>query len=104
MCYDGCQWMGQLGQADEMPLCLQVMLEHFEKWSTDFVGPIAPTSLNQIHILVFTYFVKKWVEDKVVPYAIEKVVVDFLFTDFLLDFVYHEKLLLTMDHSLFLIW
>ena len=57
------------------------MIEHFEKWAIDFVGPINPTSLNKKHILVCTDFVKKWVEAKVVSFVTERVVVDFLFIE-----------------------
>lgn len=70
--------MGQLGQDNEMYLCPQVIIEPFEKWAIEFMGPIAPTSLNKRHILVCTYFVTKWVEARVFPYA-TKEVVDFLF-------------------------
>ena len=64
-----------------MPLCPQVMIAPFEKWAIDFIGPINPTSLSQKHILVCTDFVMKWVEAKAVSFAIEKIVVDFLFTE-----------------------
>ena len=47
----------------------------------DFVQPINPISLNKNHIFVCTNFVTKWVEAKAVSFAIEKVVVDFLFTE-----------------------
>lgn len=64
-----------------MPLCPQVIIEPFEKWANDFVGPINPTSLNKKHILVCTDFITKWVEAKVVSFATKKVVVDFLFIE-----------------------
>lgn len=75
---DSCQRMCQPSQANEIPLCPQVMIKPFEKWAIDFVGPIAPKSLNKRHILVCTNFVIKWVEAKVVSFATKKVVVDFL--------------------------
>jgi len=65
-----------------MPLCPQVMIEPFEKWAIDFVGPINPTSSNKKHILVCIDFVTKWVEVKAIYFANERVVVDFLFTRF----------------------
>ena len=57
------------------------MIESFEKWAIDFIGPINPMSLSKKHILVCTDFVTKWVEAKVVSFATEKFVVDFLFTE-----------------------
>ena len=57
------------------------MIEPFEKWAIDFIGPINPTSLSKKHILVCTDFVTKWVEAKAISFATEKVVVDFLFTE-----------------------
>ena len=73
--------MGQPNQTNEMPLCPQVMIEPFEKWAIDFIGPINPTSLSKKNISVCTDFVTKWVEAKAVSFATEKVVVDFLFTE-----------------------
>ena len=72
--------MGQPNQTNEMPLCPQVMIEPFEKWAIDFIGPINPTSLSKKHILVCTDFVTKWVEANVFSFATEKVV-DFLFSE-----------------------
>jgi len=57
------------------------MIEPFETWAIDFIGPINPTSLSKKHILVYTKFVTKWVKAKVVSFSIEKVVFDFLFTE-----------------------
>ena len=38
------------------------MIEPFEKWAIDFLGPRNPTSLIKKHILFFTDFVTKWVD------------------------------------------
>lgn len=78
--------MGQPNQTNEMLVCPQVMIEPFEKWAIDFIGPINPKSLSKKHILVCTDFVTKWVEAKVVSFATEKIVVDFLFTEILTRF------------------
>lgn len=57
------------------------MLKPFEKWAIGFLGPIAPTSLNKRHILVYIDFVTKWVEARAVPFSTKNVVVDFLFIE-----------------------
>ena len=73
--------MGKPIKRDEMPLQPQVLIEPFEKWALDFVGPINPTSKKKRYILVCMDYVTKWVEAKVVPRAIEQVVVNFLHED-----------------------
>ena len=64
-----------------MPLHPQVVLESFEKWAIDFVGPFNPPSHQKDYILVCTDYVTKWVEARVVTRAIEQVVADFLFEE-----------------------
>ena len=78
---DSCQRMGKPIKRDEMPLQPQVLIEPFEKWALDFVGPINPTSKKKRYILVCTDYVTKWVEAKVVPRETKQVVVDFLHED-----------------------
>ena len=47
-----------------MPLQPQVLMEPFEKWALDFVGPINPPSKQKNYILVCTNYVTKRVEAK----------------------------------------
>eukprot|EP00253_Pinus_taeda_P015861 PITA_15861 len=75
------QWMGQHGHLDEMPLQPQVVLESFEIWAIDFVGPFNPPSYQKVHILVCTDYVTMWVETKALEKATEQVVSDFLFEE-----------------------
>jgi hypothetical protein len=78
---DECQQMGKPTTRDQMPLQSQVIIEPFEKWELEFVGPINPASKNKKYILICTNYVTKWVEAKSLPAASEQSVVDFLFND-----------------------
>ena len=71
--------MGHLGQADEIPLQLQLVVEPFERWALDFVGPFNPPSNQKAHILVATDYVTKWVEAIALPRATKELVIKFLF-------------------------
>ena len=78
---DGCQRMGKLVQRDEMPLQPQVLIETFERWALDFVGPIILASKGKSYILVCMDYVTKWIEAKALPRATKQAVVDFLYED-----------------------
>jgi transposase InsO family protein len=69
-----------------MPLQSQVMLEPFERWAIDFVGPINPPSNQKVYILVFIDYMTKWVEAKALIRASEEVVLAFLFEDIFVRF------------------
>ena len=64
-----------------MPLQPQVLIEPFERWALDFVGPITPASKGKSYILVCTDYVTKWIEAKALPRATEQAVEDFLYED-----------------------
>jgi hypothetical protein len=83
---DSCQRMGQPTHRDEMPLQSQVVLEPFERWAMDFVGPIHPPSNQKVYILVCTDYMTKWVEAKALIRASEEVVLAFLFEDIFVRF------------------
>jgi transposase InsO family protein len=78
--------MGQPNHRDEMPLQPQVLLEPFERWAIDFVGPINPPSNQKVYILVCTDYIIKWVEAKILIRALEEVVLAFLFEDIFVRF------------------
>ena len=54
--------MGQPSTQDEMPLQPQLVVEPFDRWALDFVGPINPPLKQKFYILVRTDYMKKWVE------------------------------------------
>ena len=78
--------MGRPTASDQMPLQPQVMIEPFEKWALDFLGPISPMSRKKKYILVCTDYVTKWVEAKALFRAIEKLVVEFIYEEIFTQF------------------
>lgn len=58
----------------------RVLIEPFERWVVDFVGPINPMSKGK-YILVCTNYVTKWVEARALPRETEKSVIDFIFSN-----------------------
>ena len=78
---DSFQIIGKPTSSDEIPLQHQVMIEPFEKWALDFVGPIYPMSCRNKYILVCMEYVTKWVEAKALFRATEKSVVEFIYEE-----------------------
>eukprot|EP00253_Pinus_taeda_P002703 PITA_02703 len=68
-----------------MPLKPQVLIEPFEQWALDFVGPINPPSNGKRYILVCTDYVTKWTEAKAVSRATKDTVVTFLFEEIFVE-------------------
>eukprot|EP00253_Pinus_taeda_P028563 PITA_28563 len=66
-----------------MPLNSQLVIEPFEQWALDFVGPINPSSNQKTYILVATEYVTKWVAPEALPRATEDFVIQFLFHIFM---------------------
>jgi transposase InsO family protein len=77
---------------DEMPLQSQVVLDPFERWAMDFVGPIHPPSNQKVYIMVCTDYMTKWVEGKKLIRASEEVVLAFLFEDIFVRFSVPKEL------------
>eukprot|EP00253_Pinus_taeda_P035980 PITA_35980 len=76
---DSCQRVGKPTLLNEIPLQPQVLIEPFEKWALDFIGPINPPSKQKKYILICTDYVTKWVEAKALVYVTENSVVNFLY-------------------------
>ena len=79
---DSCQRAGRPGQYNEIPLNPQLVIEPFERWALDFVGPISPPSNQKTCILVATEYVTKWVEAEALSKATEESVINFIFQIF----------------------
>jgi hypothetical protein len=79
--------------ADEIPLHAQVMIEPFEKWALDFVGPISAMSRNKKIILVCTYYVTKWVEAKYLFRVLKNLFLNSFMKTYLPALVFLMKLL-----------
>jgi len=62
------------------------VLEPFERWAMDFIGPVNPPYNNKLYILVCTDYMTKWVEEKALSRASEESVLAFLFEDIFLRF------------------
>ena len=78
--------MGQPNRLDEMPLQPQFVVEPFNKWALEFVGPINPPSKQKVYILVQTDYMTKRVEATAPVRATDKFVVDFLFEEIFTNF------------------
>ena len=74
---DRCQRLGKLSRRHMMPLNPILVVELFDVWGIDFMGPF-PTSYRYAYILVGVYYVSKWVE--AIPYKTydHRVVLKFL--------------------------
>lgn len=74
---DKCQRSGNISWKNEMPLNNILVVELFDIWGIDFMGPFPPSFSNQ-YILVAVDYVSKWAEAVALPTNDAKVVVNFL--------------------------
>ena len=83
---DNFQRMGQPNKLDDIPLQTHLVVEHFERWALDFIGPINPPSKQKVYILVCTNYMKKWVEGVALVKANEQDVIDLLYGEIFAQF------------------
>ncbi|XP_021996255.1 uncharacterized protein K02A2.6-like [Helianthus annuus] len=76
MC-DRCQRTDNISSKDEMPQNPIQVLEVFDVWGIDFMGPF-PSSSGNRYILVAIDYVSMWVEAQALPTSDARVVVRFL--------------------------
>ncbi|KAK1431640.1 hypothetical protein QVD17_08144 [Tagetes erecta] len=74
---DACQRTGNISSKNEMPQNPIQILEIFDVWGIDFMGPF-PLSNGNRYILVAIDYVSKWVEAQALPTNDSRVVVKFL--------------------------
>ncbi|KAJ0494617.1 putative nucleotidyltransferase, Ribonuclease H [Helianthus annuus] len=74
---DRCQRTDNISSNDEMPQNPIQVLEIFDVWGIDFMGPF-PSSSGNRYILVAIDYVSKWVEAQALPTNDARVVVRFL--------------------------
>ena len=58
---DRCQKIGNISSINEMPLRGTMVMQLFDVWGIDFMGPFPP-SFGNLYILLAVYYVSKWVE------------------------------------------
>ena len=69
--------MGNINKRHEMPLQDILVVQLFDVWGIDFMGPF-PTSFGNIYILLAVDYVSKWVEATACPKNDGNIVVGFL--------------------------
>ena len=74
---DKCQRLGKISRRHMMPLNPILVIELFDVWGIDFMGPF-PTSFEYIYILVGVDYISKWVEVVPCKAADHKTVLKFL--------------------------
>ncbi|KAK0580012.1 hypothetical protein LWI29_035005 [Acer saccharum] len=74
---DRCQRTGNITKRNEMPLSFDLVIELFDVWGIDFMGPF-PSSCGYSYILVAVDYVSKWVEAKATKTNDSKCVVKFV--------------------------
>ncbi|XP_038695435.1 uncharacterized protein LOC119992714 [Tripterygium wilfordii] len=74
---NNCQRSGNIGRRNEMPLNSILVVEMFDVWGIDFMGPFPP-SFGYTYILVAVDYVSKWVEALATRTNDHRVVLTFL--------------------------
>ena len=78
--YDHCQRLGNSSAQNQMPQTPILIVEIFDVWGIDFMGPF-PSSFDNLYIILAVDYVSKWVEAKATRTNTTRVVVDFLKTN-----------------------
>ena len=83
-----CQCTWRPSRRDVMPLNLQVMLQAFDKWAIDFVGPINPLGKRKgsRYIITTTDYLTRWAEAELVKDCSATTWAQFIFENILTRF------------------
>lgn len=84
--------VGNISHLDMMPLSDILVVEIFDVWGIDFMGPF-PTSFGNEYILVAVDYVSKWVEAVATRTNDHKVVVKFLQSNIFSRFGYPRAII-----------
>ena len=76
---DSFHGMGQLSKLDEMPLQPQLVVEPFDRWALNYVGPIKSPSKQKNYSRFCTYYMTKWVEARALVRDNDQALVESLF-------------------------
>ena len=85
---DVCQRTGKPSRRDEMPLKPQVIVQAFNKWAIDFVGPINPPGkrTGARYIITAVDYLTRWVEAAPVKDYSAVTTVQFIFKNIITRF------------------
>ncbi|XP_062112458.1 uncharacterized protein LOC133823609 [Humulus lupulus] len=86
---DHCQRVGKMTAMDQMPQTPIHIIEIFDVWGIDFMGPF-PSSCSFEYIVLVVDCVSKWVEAKATKVDNSKTVVEFIRTNIFVIFVTHK--------------
>ena len=75
--FDQCQRMGNISRRHQMPLQGILVVQLFDVWGIDFMGPFS-SSFGNMYILLAVDYVSKWVEPIACPKNDANTVVGFL--------------------------
>ena len=74
---DNCQIMGNISRRNEMPLQRILVVQIFDVWGINVMGPF-PSSFGNIYTLLIVDYVSKWVEASACPRNDASIVVGFI--------------------------
>ena len=91
--------MGNISKRHEMPLQGILVVQLFDVWGMDFMGPF-PVSFGNIYILLAVDYVSKWVEAAACPKNDANIVVGFFYKETFSSDLGHPELSLVMEEAI----